>query len=141
MSAKKNTTKKHEVGDATESGKEKRLCFTIMPFGGWFDTYYDGIYKPAIVAAGLEPRRADDLFRPSKVVDDIWDLTKRADVILADLTGKKPNVFYELGLAHAIGKPAILVVDDLNDVPFDLRALRVIDYDKNQQNWGGCATT
>jgi hypothetical protein len=52
------------------------------------------------------------------------------------LTDKNPNVFYELGLAHAMAKPAILVTASLSDVPFDLRALRVLEYDKNRPNWG-----
>jgi hypothetical protein len=111
-------------------------CFIIMPFGGWFDEYYSSIYQPAIRASGLEPKRADDLYRPSTIVNDIWILTKEAKVVLADLTGKNPNVFYELGLAHALAKPAILVTESMTDVPFDLRALRVIEYDKNDPEWG-----
>lgn len=62
--------------------------------------------------------------------------TKRARLILADLSGKNPNVFYELGLAHALAKPAILVAESMDDVPFDLRALRVLKYDKNHPDWG-----
>ena len=111
-------------------------CFTIMPFGGWFDAYYTNIFCPAIQDAGLTPRRADDLYRPSAIVHDIWAYTKTAKLILADLTGKNPNVFYELGLAHAIAKPAILITESMADVPFDLRALRVIEYDKNSPAWG-----
>jgi hypothetical protein len=57
-------------------------------------------------------------------------------VLVADLTGRNPNVFYELGLAHAMQKPVILVADNLNDVPFDLRGLRVLSYDKNNEDWG-----
>jgi len=114
----------------------KGTCFVIMPFGGWFDEYYKTIYEPAIRSAGLEPRRADDLYRPSSIVHDIWTLTKSARIVLADLTDKNPNVFYELGLAHAMAKPAILVTASLSDVPFDLRALRVLEYDKNRPNWG-----
>src|SRR5712692_6893487 len=114
----------------------KDICFTIMPFGGWLDDYYETIYCPAIQAVGLEPHRADDLFRPSTIVNDIWAYTKRAKLLIADLTGKNPNVFYELGLAHALGKPAILVAESMDDIPFDLRALRIITYDKNAPNWG-----
>jgi hypothetical protein len=69
-------------------------------------------------------------------VNDIWDYTKRAKIILADLSGKNPNVFYELGLAHALAKPAILVTESMDDVPFDLRALRVLIYNKNSPSWG-----
>lgn len=57
-------------------------------------------------------------------------------MVLADVTGKNPNVFYELGLAHAAGKPAVIVTNDLRDVPFDLQGLRIIEYDKDHENWG-----
>src|SRR6266478_3465441 len=112
------------------------ICFTIMPFGGWFDDYYEQIYLPAIQSSGLVAKRADDLFRPSAIVHDIWELTKQAKVVLAELSGRNPNVFYELGLAHALAKPAILVAESMEDVPFDLRALRVLVYDKNAPDWG-----
>lgn len=115
---------------------EKQTCFMIMPFGGWFDKYYEDIYKPAIEEAGFIAKRADDLYRPGNIVNDIWTYTKEASVILADLTNKNPNVFYELGLAHAITKPAVLITASMDDVPFDLRSLRVIEFDKNAHNWG-----
>jgi len=115
---------------------KKPNCFIIMPFGGWFDSYYKEVYVPAIEKAGFIAKRADDLYRPGNIVNDIWNYTKEADVILADLTNKNPNVFYELGLAHAITKPAILITASMEDVPFDLRSLRVIEYDKNSPQWG-----
>src|SRR5258707_10678352 len=130
--AKRKAAKKSMTG----SDKEREICFTIMPFGGWLDEYYETIYCPAIEGAGLAPHRADDLFRPGTIVTDIWDYTKRAKLLLADLTGKNPNVFYELGLAHALKKPAILVAESMDDIPFDLRALRIIIYDKNAPTWG-----
>src|SRR5437868_10767783 len=132
---KKAAKKRGVVAGA--AGSKKESCFTIMPFGGYFDSYYQDIFRPAIKAAGLEPNRADDLYRPSAIVNDIWSYTKNAKVILADLTGKNPNVFYELGLAHALAKPAILVTESLDDIPFDLRGLRIIQYDKNEPDWGG----
>lgn len=131
--AKKKATSTNALPEDTSSSN---LCFTVMPFGGWFDFYYEDIFIPAIQAAGLTPRRADDLYRPSAIVHDIWSLTQKAKMILADLTGKNPNVFYELGLAHALAKPAILVTESMDDVPFDLRSLRVIVYDKNKPDWG-----
>lgn len=111
------------------------MCFTIMPFGGYFDQYYESIYKPAITKAGLRPERADNLYRPSAIVSDIVRFTREADIVLADLSGRNPNVFYELGLAHETRTPVILVVDNMDDVPFDLRALRVLEYDKNAPGW------
>lgn len=138
------TPKKRTTGKKTQASKKKAAnskvnldsCFVIMPFSGWFDDYYTSIYAPAISAAGLAPNRADDLYRPSTIVSDIWDYTRKAKLILADLSGKNANVFYELGLAHALAKPAILVVESMDDIPFDLRALRVLEYDKNDPNWG-----
>ena len=118
------------------AAKKKEICFVIMPFGDWFDDYSTNVYAPAIKSAGLEPRRADDLYRPSAIINDIWSYTKKAKLIVADLTDKNPNVFYELGLAHACTKPAILLTESMEDVPFDLRALRVLEYDKNDPNWG-----
>lgn len=58
-----------------------------------------------------------------------------AEVLLADLTGKNPNVFYELGLAHAARKPVVLITETLADVPFDLRAIRVIEYSPRLPSW------
>jgi len=135
--AKKQTTKAKPRGKLKSKIEEASdICFVIMPFGGWLDKYYEEIYHPAISAVGLEPHRADDLFRPSTIVNDIWSYTKRAKLLLADLTDKNPNVFYELGLAHALAKPVILVAESMDDIPFDLRALRIITYDKNAPNWG-----
>jgi hypothetical protein len=69
-------------------------------------------------------------------MDDIWSEISKASIVVAELTGKNPNVYYELGLAHAIRKPAILISSNIEDVPFDLRPLRVFIYDKNVPDWG-----
>ena len=112
------------------------ICFVIMPFGGWFDDYYSSIYCPAIKGANLTPHRVDDLNRPSQIINDIWAYTQMSKLILADLSGRNPNVFYELGLSHGIAKPVILITESIDDVPFDLRALRVLEYNKNKPRWG-----
>lgn len=130
----KTTKLKSSLND--NASKPNPKCFVIMPFGGWFDNYYEDIYIPAIENAGFDAKRADDLYRPGNIVNDIWNYTKESTVVLADLTNKNPNVFYELGLAHAITKPAVLITASMDDVPFDLRSLRVIVYDKNSPNWG-----
>jgi hypothetical protein len=111
-------------------------CFVIMPFGQPFDRYYLNIFVPAITAVGLKPLRADSIFSPSTIMADVWRFTRQAVVVLADVTGKNPNVFYELGLAHAAGKPVVIVTNSLEDVPFDLKGLRVIEYDKQNESWG-----
>jgi hypothetical protein len=134
-----------KVVDATMTTTEKRsegirefldTCFVMMPFGHWYDVYYKEVYIPAIKEAGFEPVRADELFSSGSVVEQIWEQIDKAKVLLADLTGKNANVFYELGLAHASGKPVIFTSGVLDDVPFDLRHLRVIIYEILDPSWG-----
>lgn len=111
-------------------------CFVLMPFGDYFDKYYSGVYEPAIRAAGMDPVRADGIFKSGQVIEQIWNGVQSSRVLLAELTGKNTNVFYELGLAHALGKPVILVASTIDDVPFDLRHLRVVVYDQRNPFWG-----
>lgn len=110
-------------------------CFVLMPFGGWFDTYYRDVYSPAIKEAGFEPIRADDLFHSGAVMEQIWEEIRKAKVLVAELTGKNANVFYELGLSHARGKPVVLLTGNIDDVPFDLRHLRIVQYDVRDPTW------
>jgi hypothetical protein len=122
-------------GEARSKREFLDTCFVMMPFGGWFDTYYKDIYTTAIKEAGFEPVRGDELFSTGSVVEQIWEQVVKAKVLLADLTGKNANVFYELGLAHAARKPVVFTAAKLEDVPFDLRHLRVIIYDVNEPGW------
>jgi|SRR5208283_3587171 len=133
-----------QIVDPTVSSSEKReegvrefldTCFVMMPFGQWNDLYYKEIYIPAIKEAGFEPVRGDEIFSSGSVVEQIWEQVDKAKVLLADLTGKNPNVFYELGLAHADRKPVVFTSGSLDDVPFDLRHLRVIIYDNREPDW------
>jgi len=122
--------------DATKGRTFLDTCFVMMPFGAWFDTYYKDLFVPAIKEAGMEPLRADELFSTGTVIEQIWEQIEKAKILLADLTGKNANVFYELGLAHAARKPVVFTSANLEDVPFDLRHLRVIIYDINDPFWG-----
>lgn len=114
-------------------------CFVMMPFANPIGGYYDTIYKPAIEKAKIKADRADaDLYGTGKIVDQIWKGITSSRVLLAELTNRNANVLYELGLAHALHKPVILVCSKANedDVPFDLRHVRVIYYDKDDPFWG-----
>jgi hypothetical protein len=110
-------------------------CFVMMPFGNWFDRYYREIYVPAINEAGFDAVRADELFSSGSVVEQIWEQIQKSSVLLADLTDRNANVFYELGLAHADIKPVVFTAAKVEDVPFDLRHLRVIIYDVREPQW------
>lgn len=112
-------------------------CFVMMPFANPLGGYYEKVYAPAIEKAGLKPVRADDsIFGAGKIIDQIWSGISAAKVLVAELTSKNPNVFYELGLAHALKKPVVLVSSNEGDVPFDLRHIRVIYYDVSDPFWG-----
>lgn len=112
-------------------------CFVMMPFGSPIGEYYSSIYKPAIEKANLMPVRADnEIFGAGKIMDQVWSGINSAKVLVAELTTKNPNVFYELGIAHALRKPVVLVSSNEDDVPFDLKHIRVIYYDKNDPFWG-----
>jgi hypothetical protein len=112
-------------------------CFVMMPFASPIGNYYTKVYEPAIRKVGLVPVRADtEIFATGKIIDQIWSGIKNAKVLLAELTNRNPNVFYELGLAHAAGKPVVLVSSNQDDVPFDLQHIRVIYYDIHDPFWG-----
>jgi hypothetical protein len=112
-------------------------CFVVMPFAAPQGGYYTTLYEPAIKKAGLTPVRADtDIFGTGKIIDQIWSGINKARVLVAELTGRNPNVLYELGLAHALRKPVVLISSNEEDVPFDVRHVRVIYYDVSDPFWG-----
>jgi hypothetical protein len=119
-----------------ELGSIGNTCFVVMPFAPLFETEYERVIKTAVEASGLECIRADDLYTKPRIVDDIWRAIRSAHVVLAELTGRNPNVLYEVGLAHAVGKPVIIITRSEDDVPFDLKALRYLYYDTNDPLWG-----
>jgi SAM-dependent methyltransferase len=106
-----------------------------MPFRKPYKSRFSSIFAPAVEAAGLSPKRADDFFRPAVIMNDIYNNICASAVLLAELSQGSANVFYEVGLAHALGKPVVLVAEDMKWVPFDLRNLRVLIYSPTQRNW------
>lgn len=107
--------------------RDNRLCFIIMPFATAFDDVASTI-TAAVEAAGLKPLRGDNIQEAGHILTQIWSSLLRARYVIADLSQTNGNVLYELGLAHAMGHEAILVTQNLQDVPFDLRAQRLIAY-------------
>ncbi len=113
-------------------GKPKRPektahAFVIMPFQKELRCVYDGPIRAACRKLRLSVERADDIFSNNDVTDDIWNALVNSFVI-ADCTNRNPNVFYELGIAHTLGKPALLITQLKEDVPSDLRSFRYIEY-------------
>lgn len=122
-----DTEKQIEFKQSTVKVNEK-LCFIIMPYTDKLNPIYENIIKPVINDLKLECLRADEISRSKPIIEDIWNNIKKARFIIADLTDRNPNVFYELGLAHALNKEVIMLTQDINDVPFDLKHFRIIVY-------------
>ena len=107
---------------------DSKKCFIVMPFNPDEDKIYNDVIKPLVESCGLECFRADEIYNNKAIVEDIWRSINESGIIIADLSGRNANVFYELGLAHAIGKEVILIAQKEDDFPFDLRHLRHIVY-------------
>jgi chaperonin GroEL len=110
-------------------------CFVLMPFQEQHIEYFAGIIQPAAREAGLTATKADDIYGTAPIIQDIWSQIWKARAVVADVTGRNPNVNYELGICHALGVPTVLITQSLSDVPFDYRHLRCIVYDTKRLNW------
>lgn len=103
--------------------------FLIMPFGEeWSDEIFDVLQDISNIT-NCKLIRTDILFETNEIIDDIWREINRAEIIIADITNHNANVFYEIGIAHTLGKRVILIrKDDGQETPFDIKLWRYYDY-------------
>ncbi len=120
--------------------QEPDLCFVLMPFNSAFDRLYREEIKPTVEAAGFKCLRADDLFSPTPVLEDIWVHIYKSRVIIADVTGRNPNVFYEMGIAHTAGRPVVIITQERAAIPFDIAQFRYFVYSDDAQGWSTLCT-
>jgi len=106
--------------------------FVIMPFSEDMRKVFDQALAPAAQQASLSCARGDDSFGAHYVIDDIWGSILDAKYIIADCSNHNPNVFYELGMAHTIGKTTLLITQDKKWIPFDLRHWRYHVYESTR---------
>ena len=106
----------------------KPKAFVLMPFAEEFDAIYDYLIHDPFSEAGYDVKRADDILSQRNIMEDIIRSIIDSELIMADLSTANPNVYYELGLAHAFGKKVILLTQEIKEVPFDLQSYRVITY-------------
>jgi hypothetical protein len=101
----------------------KPFVFVLMPFAKEFDVIYDEGIKSACLFKEVDMycERVDKQIYDERIIDRIYNQINKADYIIADLSGRNTNVFYETGYAHALNKKVILLIDDSNDIPFDLK--------------------
>ena len=83
----------------------------------------------------VQPVRGDDVFTPTDILVDIWHSLNSADFVIADITGRNPNVLYELGIAHTLAKPVLIISRNAADIPIDLSTRRVILYGQSETDW------
>lgn len=108
------------------------LVSAMMPFHPSFDPVFVALQETAL-SVGLRCRRADDLWENPSVIQDIVSLIDRSRVVICDCSGRNPNVFYEIGIAHTLGRDVILITQSEADIPFDLRHLRFLKYLNNAE--------
>lgn len=111
---------------------EPEMASAMMPFDAGFDAVYQSI-QLAAANAGLRCRRADDIWENPAIIQDVVSLIDRSRAVICDCTGRNPNVFYEAGIAHTLGREVILITQSEHDIPFDLRHLRYIRYLNNAE--------
>lgn len=110
---------------------DTKLCFVLMPFTTeWSKRVYRKYIRENIELLGLQCLRADNL-TGSIIIEDIWTKINQAAFLIADVTDKNPNVMYELGIAHTLGKPVVLITQDTKGIPFDFKHLRHHVYQDN----------
>jgi len=118
----------------------KPSCFVIMPFKAEHSDILWCTLEPVIEEAGFLPQRADWSLDLKQIIDDVIILLKEAGVVIADITGANPNVMYELGYSHAIGKPTIIVCrigerENIEDrLPFDIKGMRITPFTPGRTN-------
>ncbi|MCW5983178.1 MAG: hypothetical protein KIT09_34125 [Bryobacteraceae bacterium] len=111
---------------------ELDLVAVMMPLSMEFSSVYQAV-KQSTAECGLRCLRADDIWEDSTIIQDIFTLIFRAQVVVVDFTGKNPNVMYETGIAHTLGKHVIPIPQHLGDVPFDMQHHRVLRYMPNAE--------
>ena len=109
-------------------GTSPPFVFVLMPFAQAFRDVYELGIKGACRVLEARCERMDEQFHDGIILAKIYDQIRQADVIVSDMTGRNPNVFYETGYAHAVEKRVILLTQNANDIPFDLQQYQHIVY-------------
>jgi hypothetical protein len=101
-----------------------------MPFDESFDELYQEVLKECLEESNFNVIRVDELYGSKPIMEDILNRIESSEIVVADLTGRNPNVFYELGIAHCrkANDNLVIITQDLDDVPFDLKPYRIIQY-------------
>ena len=122
------------VAKAPDSGVDIRVdypeAFVIMPFGeSWSNNVYDNLFVEGTKGAGFSVVRGDEIPRIGHLDDNVWRSITQAGVIVADVSVPNPNVYYEIGLATALGKPVFVFKQRGVQLPADFGGIHYYEYD------------
>jgi len=115
-----------------ESAVDRGLVSVMMPFEASMQCVF-GAIKEAAGDAGFQCLRANDIWEDSTVIQDIFSLIFRSFIVICDFSKRNPNVLYEAGIAHTLGRHVIPITQSGDDVPFDLRHHRYLAYLNNAE--------
>jgi hypothetical protein len=121
-----------QVFNIPTKAQNEKLVTVMLPFSQ--QATFTAV-KKACDNLGLECKKADDIWENSTFIQDIFELIFTSKVMIADFTGKNPNVFYEVGIAHTLGKTVIPITQSITDIPSDLRHHRALVYHPNEQGY------
>lgn len=128
------------IRDVVVTG-EAPTCFAVMQFTDEFDVLYRDVIRPVCESYGYKVVRGDDFYTSSQIMEDVTRSIRSAALIIANVTPDNANVFYEVGFAHAIGKPTILLSDRRRErLPFDISGFRTLFYDNTIGGKGAVET-
>jgi len=114
-----------EIGRIVKS----RFAFVCMPFASEFSDFYEVGIKPVVLKCGFKCMRADELEHNKGILAVVYEQIQAAHIVIAEMTGRNPNVYYEVGYAHALGKEVVLLTQRADELPFDLRGFNHIVYE------------
>jgi hypothetical protein len=114
-----------------EIQRRQPKAFVVMQFTPPYDELYADVIKPVCREMKLEPHRADETFSPGLIIADVIRQILESKLIIAEITPANPNVYYEVGFAHAMNKPTILIADKGTKLPFDVSPFRTLFYENS----------
>jgi hypothetical protein len=123
------STENFEIYDIQKNSLKPKI-FVVMQFSNEYNELFEEVIKPVTEKFGYECIRADEYYTGTPILSDIINSIKDSTAIIAEITPDNPNVFYEIGYSHAIGKPTILLCDKKREkLPFDLSGFRTLFYE------------
>ena len=128
------------IGANVEGEVDDDLIFVLTPFNEKYASQYS-VIRGLVTSLGFKCNKGDDSNLSSNILAHITEQIAKSRLVIANISGRNPNVFYELGLAHALGKPVIIVSESLSDIPFDINSSRILAFDDEKdlevklRNW------